>query len=282
MQNLIDFIVKYKHWFVFFLMEGFCLALLFRFNNYQGSVFFTTANSFVGGIYSAVDGVTSYVGLNAANRQLEAENALLREEVHEMKRELAARRIDTLQFEGFNRSRYRFVSAQIVNATTNHSLNLLTLNKGKLDGIKPEMGVICSSGVVGIVFLTSDRYSVVMPLINVKSKVSCQLKDHQSFGTMEWEFGDCQYANMTGLPLHIKADVGEIVETNGHSDIFPSGIPLGQVERMGHSDDGLSQKLTVKLAVDFSSVHNVSVITNYHHAEKRTLEFLADSLMTLE
>ena len=75
MQNLIDFIVKYKHWFVFFLMEGFCLALLFRFNNYQGSVFFTTANSFVGGIYSAVDGVTSYVGLNAANRQLEAENA---------------------------------------------------------------------------------------------------------------------------------------------------------------------------------------------------------------
>ena len=282
MQNLIDFIVKYKHWFVFFLMEGFCLALLFRFNNYQGSVFFTTANTFVGGIYSAVDGVTSYVGLNAVNQQLEAENELLREEVHEMKRELAAHRIDTLQFEGFNRSRYRFVSAQVVNATTNHSLNLLTLNKGEKDGIRPEMGVICSSGVVGIVFLTSDHYSIVMPLINMKSKVSCQLKEHLSFGTMEWEFGSCRYGFMTGVPLHIKASVGEVVETNGHSDIFPSGIPLGKVERMGQSDDGLSQKLTVKLAVDYTSVRNVSVITNYHHAEKRTLEFQADSLMSIE
>ena len=282
MQNLIDFIVKYKHWFVFFLMEGFCLALLFRFNNYQGSVFFTTANSMVGGIYSAVDGVTSYVGLNAINRQLEAENELLREEVHEMKRELAAHRVDTLQFDGFNRSRYRFVGAQIVNATTNHSLNLLTLNKGEKDGIRPEMGVVCSSGVVGIVFLTSDHYSTVMPLINMKSKVSCQLKDHQSFGTMEWEFGSCQYGYMTGLPLHIKASVGEVVETNGHSDIFPSGIPLGTVESMGQSDDGMSQRLKVKLAVDFTSIRNVSVITNYHHAEKRTLEYQADSLMSIE
>ena len=282
MQNLIDFIVKYKHWFVFFLMEGFCLALLFRFNNYQGSVFFTTANSFVGGIYSAVDGVTSYVGLNAVNEKLEAENEMLRAEVHEMKRELASHRIDTLRFDGFNRVRYHFVVAQIVNATTNHSLNLLTLNKGEKDGIRPEMGVICSSGVVGIVFLTSDHYSTVMPLINVKSKVSCQLKEHLSFGTMEWEFGSCEFGYMTGVPLHIKASVGEVVETNGHSDIFPSGIPLGTVERLGQSDDGLSQKLTVKLAVDYTAVRNVSVITNYHHAEKRTLEFQADSLMSLD
>ena len=253
MQNLIDFIVKYKHWFVFFLMEGFCLALLFRFNNYQGSVFFTTANSFVGGIYSAVDGVTSYVGLNAVNEKLEAENEMLRAEVHEMKRELASHRIDTLRFDGFNRARYQFVGAQIVNATTNHSLNLLTLNKGEKDGIRPEMGVICSSGVVGIVFLTSDHYSIVMPLINVKSKVSCQLKEHLSFGTMEWEFGSCEFGYMTGVPLHIKPSVGEVVETNGHSDIFPSGIPLGTVERLGQSDDGLSQKLTVKLAVDYTA-----------------------------
>ena len=67
-----------------------------------------------------------------------------------------------------------------------------------------------------------------------------------------------------------------------HSDIFPSGIPLGTVERLGQSDDGLSQKLTVKLAVDYTAVRNVSVITNYHHAEKRTLEFQADSLMSLD
>ena len=282
MQNLIDFVVKYKYWFAFFLMEGFCLALLFRVNNYQGRVFFTSANSLVGGIYSTIGGVTSYVGLGNANKRLEAENELLRAEIHEMKRELAAHHIDTLQFEGFKRSRYHFVGAQVINITTNHSQNLLTLDKGSKDGIKPEMGVVCSSGVVGIVYLTSDHYSIVMPIINMKSRISCQLKEHLSFGTIEWEFGNPDYAYMTGLPLHVKASKGEVVETSGHSDIFPSGIPLGKVESFGQSSDGMSQSLKVHLAVDFTTIRNVSVITNYDHAEKKKLEFVADSLMNLD
>ena len=282
MQNLIDFVVKYKYWFAFFLMEGFCLALLFRFNNYQGSVFFTTANSMVGGIYSTIGGVTSYVGLGKANKQLEAENELLRAEIHEMKRELAAHRIDTIQFEGFKRSRYHFVGAQVINVTTNHSHNLLTLDKGTKDGIKPEMGEVCSSGVVGIVYLTSDHYSIVMPIINMKSRISCQLKEHLSFGTIEWQFGSSDYAYMTGLPLHIKAAKDEVVETSGHSDIFPSGIPIGKVESFGQSSDGMSQSLKVHLAVDFTTIRNVSVITNYDHAEKKKLEFVADSLMNID
>jgi len=263
-------------------MEGFCLALLFRFNNYQGSVIFTTANSFVGGICSTVNGMTSYVGLADVNKRLEAENVELRNEIHEMKQELAAHHIDTISFEGFNRSKYRFLGAQVVNATTNHSHNLLTIDKGTIDGIRPEMGVICSSGVVGIVYLTSDHYSIVMPLINMKSRVSCQLTDHLSFGTMEWKFGSTDYAYMTGVPLHIKASTDEVVETSGHSDIFPSGIPLGTVEEVGQSPDGMSLSIRVKLAVDYTSLRNVSVITNYDHAEKKTLEYEADSLMNIE
>ena len=282
MQNLIDFIVKYKYWFAFFLMEGFCLALLFRFNNYQGSVFFTTANSLVGGVYSTVDGVTSYVGLGKANQQLEADNQLLRQEVYAMKQELTARHIDTLKFEGFNRHKYRFLGAQVVNTTTNRSMNLMTLDKGSEEGVKPEMGVICSKGVIGIVYMTSAHYSIVMPLINMKSRVSCQLKDHLSFGTLEWKFGEAEYAYMTGVPLHIKAQKGEIVETSGHSDIFPSGVPLGRVEEVGQAPDGMSLSIKVRLSVDFTSVRNASIITNYNHAEKRKLEYEADSIMSIQ
>lgn len=281
MQNLIDFILKYKYWFTFFLMEGFCLAILIRFNNYHGSVYFTTANSLVGGIYTAADGVTSYISLGKVNAQLEADNISLREEVQAMKHELASHRIDTIKYEGFNSTRYKYVGAQIINATTNRSNNLLTLDKGSEDGIRPEMGVVCSSGVVGIVYLTSAHYSIVMPLINVKSKISCSLKRHNAFGTMEWKFGDIGRAYMTGVPLHIPIDTDEIVETNGFSDIFPSGIPIGTVESTEQSSDGLAYTLKVRLAVDFASVRNVSVITNYNHAEKTRLEYHADSLMNI-
>ncbi len=279
MQNLIDFIIKYKYWFTFLLMEGFSLAILIRFNNYQGSVYFTTANSLVGGIYTAADGVTSYIGLGKVNQQLEAENTALRDQLEAMKQELASRHIDTLRFAGFNNLRYRYVGAQIINATTSHSNNLLTIDKGAADGIRPEMGVICSSGVVGIVYLTSDHYSIVMPLINMKSKISCRLKEHNAFGTIEWKFGDIRSAYMTGVPLHVEIGKHEIVETNGFSDIFPPGIPVGTVEGTEASADGLSHMLKINLAVDYSSVRNVSVITNYNHREKTTLEYKADSIM---
>ncbi len=282
MQNLIDFIVKYKYWFAFFLMEAFSLAMLFRFNSYQGSVFFTTANSMVGGLYSTVDGITSYVQLGAVNEQLEADNEALRAELGEMRQALLAKRIDTLQFAGFRNGRYRPVGGLVVNATTNRSKNLLTINKGTADGVRPEMGVICSRGVVGIVYLTSAHYSVVMPLINMSSRVSCQLKTHKSFGTVEWKFGDSEHAYMTGVPLHVKVSVNELVETSGFSDIFPSGIPVGRVESVETSEDGLSQSIKVRLSVDYTSVRNVSVITNYDHAEKRVLEYEADSLMNLD
>ena len=281
MQNLIDFIIRYKYWFTFFLMEGFCLAILIRFNNYQGSVYFTTANSLVGDIYTAADGITSYVSLGKVNSRLEADNVALREQVQAMKHELARHRVDTIRYAGFNSTRYHYVGAQIINATTNHINNLLTIDKGSDDGIRPEMGVICSSGAVGIVYLTSPHYSIVMPLINVKSKISCSLKQHNAFGTMEWQFGDIGSAYMKGVPLHIAVDKGETVETNGFSDIFPSGIPIGTVEDTEQSADGLTHTLKIHLAVDFASLRNVSVITNYNHAEKTQLEFLADSLMSL-
>ena len=282
MQNLIEFIIKYKYWFVFFIMEAFCLGMLFRFNSYQGSVFFTTANSLVGGVYNTVDGVTSYVNLGAVNEQLEADNELLRAEIAEMKDELAARHIDTIKYEGFNRARYHLMGAQVINATTHRSNNLLTINKGADDGVKPDMGVICSSGAVGIVYLTSAHYSVVMPLINMKSKVNCQLAKHTSAGTLVWKFGNPEYAYMTDVPLHIRPFKNELVETNGFSDIFPSGIPIGRVESLENSDDGMSHTLTVRLTVDYSSLRNVSIITNYSHAEKRQLEYEADSLINIE
>lgn len=280
MRNLIEFIIKYRYWFVFILMEGFSLSMLVRFNSFQGSVFFTTANSLVGDVYSTVDGITSYVGLGDENKRLEAENEALRKEIHEMKSTLAAHQIDTLSFEGFNRSAYRFLGAQVVSSTLHKGNNLITINKGEKDGVKPEMGVVCSQGVVGIVYMTSSRYSIVVPMLNINSRISSHLKESNQFGTMQWEHGDTYHSWLMGIPLHAKVNVGEMVETNGYSDIFPSGIPIGEVVSVEPSSDGLSHALKVKLSTDFHTLRNVSIITNYSHPEKQQLEMLADSLLS--
>ncbi len=258
---------------MFILLETLSLCLLFKSHDYHGSAYFTTANCFVGGVTEAVSGVNAYFGMPSRNHRLEAENELLREEVISLQQELGAK----------SRARrvklYTALGAEVINSTLHKATNLMTINKGSSDGVKAEMGVICSSGVVGIVSLTSEHYAIVLPLINTKSMVSCRIAGSDYFGTMQWERGNTEEAFVSGVPRHAEVVVGDKVETNGFSDIFPSGIPMGEIVKVDDSSDGLAYVLTVKLATDFSNLRDVSVITNYRHIERQILESKADSLM---
>ena len=60
MKNLLNFFLKYNYWFLFVLLEIISFALLFRFNSYQGSAFFTSANFVSGAMYDAANNVTGY------------------------------------------------------------------------------------------------------------------------------------------------------------------------------------------------------------------------------
>ena len=141
------------------------------------------------------------------------------------------------------------------------------------------MGVVCSQGVVGIVYLTSRNYSIVIPLLNVSSQISCRMKNSEFFGTMQWQRGDPDISYVNDIPRHAKVEPGEMVETNGYSDIFPEGIPIGKVKKVKDSSDGMSYSLEVELFTDFKTLRNVSVITNYTKPERQALEAKADSLM---
>jgi len=175
-------------------------------------------------------------------------------------------------------TRYHLVQAQVIGSTLHRANNLLTLDRGEADGIRAEMGVVNAQGVVGIVFLASRHFSVVIPLVNTQSQVSCRLRGSNYFGTMEWTHGDARHSYAVNIPRHAQLSKGQQVETNGYSDIFPEGIPIGRVVQTGDSPDGMSYRLKVKLAVDFATLRNVSVITDYTQPERIQLEEHADSI----
>lgn len=271
MQSLINFLLNNKHWFLFILLELISLFGLFSHDGYQRNVYLTTANGFVGSIYSTVSSATSYLNLKTVNKELEAENQQLRKEVIAMRKAVALSKADTTEVKRHALG-YTLVSAQVVNATLHRSNNLITINKGEADGIRPEMGVICSKGVVGVVYLTSLHYAVVMPLINVNSRVSCRLKGSDYFGTLEWKQGRSDITYMVGIPLHAKVGKKNLVETNGYSDIFPPGIPVGYVMQKENSADGMSYLLKIGLSTSFNTLREVSVITDYTQPERLQLE----------
>lgn len=281
MRNLIDFIQKNLYWLVFLLLEAVSLILLFKYNSYQGSVYFTTANKVVGGAYKLTSDVTSYLNLGKENAYLEQQNEQLRSEVIELKKMLRKRQRNSTSVNIHDTlfSGYKFVGAQVISSTLHRTNNLMTIDKGSKDGIRPEMGVVCSQGVVGIVYLTSRHYSIVIPLLNVSSQISCRMKNSEFFGTMQWQRGAPDISYVNDIPRHAKVKPGEMVETNGYSDIFPEGIPIGKVRKVKDSSDGMSYSLEVALFTDFKTLRNVSVITNYTKPERQALEAKADSLM---
>lgn len=281
MRNLINFLLKYNHWLLFILLEVVSFALLVHFNNYQGSVYFTSANRISGAIYEAVNQVTRYFGLVDVNKGLTARNVELEIEVERLSEALRHYTKDSTEVVRLRRDAlkgYTIYPAKVINNSVTHPNNFITINKGEADGIKPEMGVVCGNGVVGIVYLTGTHHAIVLPVLNSKSNISCKIKRTSYFGLLKWEGGSSQYAYVKDMPRHSEFSLGDTIVTSGHSAVFPSGIPIGTVDDMTDSHDGLSYLLKVKLFADFAKLSDVQVISSPIRKEQKELE---DSLKAI-
>ena len=275
MRNLLNFFLKYNYWFLFIFLEVISFVLLFRFNNYQGSAFFTSSNQVAGMVYESANKVTGYFHLKTINDGLVQKNVELELQVEHLRSALMELTADSTEIERMKSNAllgYDIYRANVINNSLTHADNYITLNKGENDGIRREMGVISGSGVVGIVYQTSPNYSVFSPILNSKSSISCKIKRSDYFGFLKWDGGSSQYATVKDMPRHSLFTLGDTIVTSGHSAVFPGGIPVGTVEDMSDSHDGLSYLLKVKLFTDFARLSDVRVIAKKAQEERLELE----------
>ena len=276
MQQILNFLIKHNHWFLFILLEGISFVLLFSFNRYQNAAMFTSANEFAGNIYSFMSDVDGYFGLSDENEALVEQNRVLINDIEQLKQELASFKdstaLATNSFAAPLKGDFRFNTARAVNNSLNKVNNFITIDKGKNDGINSEMGVFNDKGVIGIIYKTSDNFSLVMPLLNSKSMLSCRVKGSNSFCTLRWNGEELQYSYLIDLPRYAIFQQGDTVVTSGFSSIFPADIPVGEIERLEDSDDGMFYRARVRLFVDFASIDNLFVVGNDNKLEQDTLE----------
>ena len=275
MRNLLNFLIKYNYWFLFILLEVASFVLLFRFNRYQQSVFFTSANAAAGKLYEATGSIAAYFHLKETNEDLLDHNIRLEQRVAMLERALLDAQSDTTLYRSLDSvpagSRYTLHKARIIKNSLNRLDNYLTLDKGSADSIRPEMGVVDANGVVGIVYKTTPHYALVISLLNSKSSLSCKIQGSDYFGYLKWEGGDSQYAYLRDLPRHAEFSVGDTVVTSGYSAVFPPGLLVGYIDEMSDSHDGLSYLLKIRLATDFGRVSDVRVIANHDLPELKQL-----------
>ena len=138
MRNLLNFLLKYDYWLLFIVLEVVSFTLLFRFNNYQGSVYFTSANGIVTWVDKAVSSITSYFGLRETNQDLTRRNVELELEVERLSRELDAYMKDSMAVVRMRQSApdaYWVTSARVVNNSLTRSDNYVTIDKGTADSV---------------------------------------------------------------------------------------------------------------------------------------------------
>ncbi len=280
MNNLLRFLVRFSHFFLFLGLEAVAFVLIFTNNSFQKSAFLASSNAMAASIYTATDYVNAYFGLRGENQRLAEENTALLNQLQQLENELALAQegvayqlVDSLpEPYVFADKDLTYISARVVHATTNRQHNYLTINKGRRDGVLPNMGVINEEGVVGIVCAASERFAVVISLLHTDLAVSSKFKHNKYVGTIHWTGADIQQVNMLDVARHVDVHQGDTILTSGLSSIFPPDILVGTVAETDLTDNDAFYHIDVKLAVSFKQLHYVKVIANHNQQEQVALQ----------
>lgn len=285
MRNLLDFVRKYSYLFLFILLELLSMMLLIRFNSYQGSVWFSAANSAVAKVNGIYGDMVNYIHLKDVNRELTDRNIALQAEADKLREALYEATRDTSLTEKLMKEKllgFELVPAKVVSNSSERVNNYLVIDRGTRHGIQPEMGVVSGGGVVGIVYLTGENYSLVLPVTNRKSSISCRVRGQDYFGFLQWDGSSLRRAYVDEVPRYANVRKGQVVETSGYSAVFPPGIFVGRIRDVSNSSDGQSYRLAVALGTNFANLRDVSVVKTPYKAEIDTLQAKArkaDALM---
>lgn len=283
MRNLIDFITRYNHWFVFVILEVVSFVLLFKFNSYQGSVWFSSANVVAGKVYEADATIKNFFSLTKINQQLNVRNLYLEQTVRKLSEQVHAETSDSswlFRTQAEVLKEYKLIPAKVITNSIDKRDNFITIDKGRLDGVKPDMGVACGTGIVGVVYMVSDHYSIVIPVLNSKSNISVTIRKRGYYGYLRWTGGASDLAYVDDIPRHAHFRLGDLIETSGYSAMFPPGIIAGQILHVYNSPDGLSYRVQVRLTTDFGNLRDVCVIDN--SAMKERIDLLRSAQDSLK
>lgn len=266
MQNLLKILLRYGNFLVFILLEVAAFLLISYNNAYPRSSILSTANQVIAWQNKQISEIKSYFSLKEQNEILALENTDLRSQLSQIQQSID----DSVMRETMKLSNYTaptYLPAKVVQITTRNINNFLTINVGKRDSIHKGQGVINDEGVVGIVQTVGKKYSVVMPIINTHTNVSCRFAKNDYIATLQWDGDDYRFASLIDVASHLVVNKGDTIVTSGLSPIFPEGIPVGIVENSTLEEGASYHTIRVRLSTNFKRLKYVEVVCNEDQLE---------------
>ncbi|MGJ8550968.1 rod shape-determining protein MreC [Winogradskyella wichelsiae] len=272
MQQIFNFVIRNKTFLLFLLLLSIALSLTIQSHSYHKSKFINSANILTGGVYGTMNSVDQYFYLKKENDLLVEENRFLREKLLNLPIVKDSTLIDTT----YQKSKYRVTTAEVYKNSYSLPNNYLTLNRGKNDSIKEDLGVITSNGIIGIIDNTSKNYSRTLSILNQKSQINAQLKSSNHIGSLTWNGKSPVFVQLEDVSQFAPIKEGDTIITGGESSIFPKGIGIGTIDSFKTDISGDTYTIEVRLFNDMTNLGTVYILENLDRNQIRTLENKSD------
>ena len=241
------------------------LALTIQSHSYHQSKFFNSSNWVTGGIYQTTYNITSYFDLKTENKKLLEDNTKLRQYLYNSKRTESIA-LDTTTIG------YTVISGQVIKNSYSNQHNYITINKGKKDSLKQDMGVITDKGILGIIENTSSNYASIQSILNLHSNINAKIKNTDHFGSLIWDTKEYNTVQLIDIPRLVPLTIGDTIVTGAMSSIFPENIPIGTIKKFNLDTSKSFFNIDVALFNDMTNIKNIYVIVNRNRTEILELE----------
>ncbi len=269
MRGFLSFILKHHFTLIFLVLQILSFILIISFNHTHKTIFINSSNSTSGFINTEITDISSYFSLAEENRRLIIENSNLRNQFLKNYKSLhlpSKKILDSIYVQN-----YKIISGNIIQSSVSKIRNFITLDIGRLQGVKKGSGVISSDGIVGIVKDVSDNYSVVIPVINTDFRVSCRINRNQYYGSLSWDALSYRTSILQDIPFHVPVELGDSLFTTGFSSIFPTGELVGLVKKVEKIPGENFFSIIVELSVDFKKLRSIYVVDHLLKSELDSL-----------
>ena len=270
MHNLRAFFRRFRVFLLFVLLQVFALSNYFTSLNFPRSQYLTTASAIAGSFLEMEYEFTKHWNLDVNNQKLQKENILLRKRIPGSFKQLEYGLVkidDTLY-----KQQYEYIPAVVINSTFDKRNNYFTLNSGSLQGIKRGMGVFSDKGIIGVVHNTSKNYSVVKSALTENINIYVMIQPSGALGLLKWNGRNARIGSIDGISNDIKVKKWSKVVTRGGSGIFPRGIMVGRIYKLGPVEGKPLWDVSIVYSEDYRRIQNVYVVKNLLQEEQNLIE----------
>ena len=251
--------VRRTDWAVFGIACLLSLTLMLLGRGPQGRVVWFLEHTLLAPVHASVGAIERMVSLSWENQKLRKRVAQL---------EIAA---DAFRAERLENSRlrrllalaqprpYDLVAARVIGRGMDRLGGSLALDKGSDDGIRPNQAVLTPDGLVGRIDRVTGHEARVLTLLHRDCAVAARVERSRVDGVLQWEFGSLPTLSLTYVSSQEDVKPGDVVVTSGLGGMFPSGLRVGTVVRVGLADNGLMKAIQVRPEANFRNVEEVLI-----------------------